>query len=384
MAINKRVSQKTGKASWQVVIDRRDPVTGERNRQTIGTYKAKKAAEKAEREAIAQHESGVFVDPSTLTVGELLDSWLRTKRGDITDQTWKDYEITIRLHLKPAFGTIPVQRLTTSRIQLQYGAWLDEGKSNRLIRGCHMRLHQALEFGVKQGIVVLNPAQHASVPKILSKKFDVWNQNQASAFLAASREDPLHPLWHLLVLEGLRRGEALGLRWKDVNWSRGTIHISQTVTADKNDKGKAIIQPRTKTSTGSRSVRLSDQSLEALRPHQVAQAEHRAKTETWEDNDLVICTSVGTPINPNNVTRSYNRIVERGSLPRIRVHDLRHTSATLLLLQGVAAKVVSERLGHATVGITLDLYSHVLPDMQEDAARKISELFALEHVSETA
>jgi integrase len=376
VAIYKRVSGKTGKASWQVVIDRRDPVTGDRNRQTVGTFKTKKEAEKAERDALSQHERGVFVEPSTYTVGELLDAWLRAKRSEISEQSWKDYEILIRLHLKPGFGPVPVQRLTTARIQQQYGDWLDGGMSNRLVSGCHMRLKQALDFAVKQGLVAFNAAQSATPPKVQRKKPNVWDRDQVITFLEVANSDSLHPLWHLYVLEGLRRGEALGLRWKDLNWTQGTIHIQQTVTPDKNNRGRAAILPRTKTSAGARTVRLTALTLDALRDHMAAQDRRQLEAEMWEDHDLIVCTSKGTPINPNNVTRSFERLVKIAGLPRIRVHDLRHTSATMLLKQGVPPKVASERLGHATVSTTLDLYSHVLPDMQEDAARKITELLS--------
>jgi integrase len=173
----------------------------------------------------------------------------------------------------------------------------------------------------------------------------------------------------------MRRGEALGLRWQDVNWERGAVHISQTVAPDKSNKGKAIIQQRTKTSSGSRSVKLSRQTIAALTEHRDRQRfERQAAGDTWQTHDLIVCTALGNPINPNNVTRSYNRLVELAGVNRIRVHDLRHTAATILLRAGIPAKIVSERLGHASVGITMDLYSHVTPDMQDSAAEAISEI----------
>lgn len=166
----------------------------------------------------------------------------------------------------------------------------------------------------------------------------------------------------------MRRGEALGLRWRDVNFARGTAHIVQTVAPDKSNRGRAMIQDRTKTNAGARSVRLTSRTLDAFKQHRAKQVERRLASQDWQDNDLIVCTSTGTPINPNNVSRSFNALIRDTGLRRIRVHDLRHTSATLLLLAGTPAKIVSERLGHATIAITLDLYSHVLPDMQADAA----------------
>jgi integrase len=194
-------------------------------------------------------------------------------------------------------------------------------------------------------------------------------------FLDLAETDSLAPLWHLLLLEGMRRGEALGLRWQDVNWDRGTAHIVQSVRAGI-AKGEAIIQPRTKTQSGSRTVRLTARTIAALRHHRSAQAECRLAAVTWCDHDLIVCTSKGTPVNPANVRRSFDLIVKRAALPRITPHGLRHTHATMLLGQGVPAKVVSERLGHASIGVTLDTYSHVLPDMQDTAADAMDTIMA--------
>ena len=229
-----------------------------------------------------------------------------------------------------------------------------------------------------------------SPPKLGRGKADTWSPQEAMTFLDTAmnrpvlhrggdsgirRPDDLAPIWHLLLLEGLRRGEGLGLRWRDVNFERGTAHIVQTVAPDKSNRGKAIIQDRTKTLAGARSVRLTERTLVALKEHRTVQLQRRLAAPAWQDNDLIVCTATGRPVNPNNVSRSFDAIVKAAGLRRIRVHDLRHTSATMLLLAGTPAKIVSERLGHASVGITLDLYSHVLPDMQADAATAMDGVF---------
>lgn len=369
-----------------------DPVSGKRRNTTVGTYRTRKEAEAAERDALTQKDRGTLLEPAKTTVAELLVSWLATKRTEITTQSLRDYEIIVHKHVIPALGDIAVQKLTASRVQTQYAIWAEDGMSARLIRGCHMRLSQALKQGVRFGIVATNVCDNVTPPKLGRSKADTWNAQEAAAFLHAAlnrpvlnragdtgkrRPDDLHPLWHLLLLEGMRRGEALGLRWHDINWERGTAHIVQTVAPNKADKGRAIIQARTKTLAGARSVHLTAQTIAALKEHRKAQLAVRLAASEWQDHDLIICTAKGTPINPNNVQRSFNAILKAAVLPdgsplrRIRVHDLRHTHATLLLREGVQAKIVSERLGHASIGITLDLYSHVLPDMQEDAADAI-------------
>jgi len=370
MAIEKRTGS-DGKPAYRVRITSHHPVTGNRQNKTIGTYRTKKEAQQAERDALTQQERGTLLDPAKTTVAEMLESWLATKRGEITGQSVRDYEIIIRKHVIPALGSIPVQKLTAPRLQAQYGTWAAEGMSARMIRGCHMRLSQALRQAVRFGLVASNVCDSVNPPKLGRSKADTWNGEEAAAFLELAITDSMHPLWHLLLLEGMRRGEALGLRWRDVNWERGTAHITQTVAPNKADKGKALIQDRTKTLAGARSVRLTKRTLAALKEHRTAQLARRLAAPEWQDNDLIVCTSKGTPINPGNVARSYDLLILKSGLRRIRVHDLRHTHATLLLLEGTPAKIVSERLGHASISITLDLYSHVLPDMQDDAADAI-------------
>jgi integrase len=186
-------------------------------------------------------------------------------------------------------------------------------------------------------------------------------------FIDVAQHDRLSVLWHLLLLEGMRRGEALGLRWQDINWDRGTAHISQSVRAGI-AKGEAIIQSRTKTSAGTRTVRLTSRTLAVLKEHRKQWLERKLAAETWADHDLIICTGKGTPVNPGNVRKHFDAVVRRAGLRRITPHGLRHTHATMLLKQGVPAKIVSERMGHASISITLDTYSHVLPDMQDTAA----------------
>lgn len=354
----------------------RDAMTGRRRNVTIGTYRTKREAEAAERDALQQRDRGTLLDPVKTTVGELLAEWLRTKANDVSPQSLKDYEITIRRHLKPALGNVLVQQLTADRVQAQYDQWTAAGSSARQVRGCHLRLSQSLDYAVKRHIVYVNVCGNVSPPRLQSKKADVWNAAEVRRFLETAPVDSLSPLWHLLVLEGMRRGEALGLRWQDVNWERGTAHIVQTVAPDKSNRGEPIIQDRTKTKTSARTVRLTPDTIALVKEHRKRQAERRLAAVEWADHDLIVCTSKGTPINPNNVTRSFDAVVKRAGLRRIRVHDLRHTHATMLLRSGVHPKVVSERLGHASIAITLDTYSQVLPDSQDAAADAMSAIMA--------
>jgi integrase len=378
MAIEKRTS-KDSKPAYRVRIASVNPSTGKRQNRTIGTYRTKKEAEKAERDALVQQERGTLVDPKKTTVAELLDTWLTTKAGAVTPNSYKDYEITIRRHVKPALGTVKAQALNPAQLQAQFTHWRDAGLQPRTMARCHSVLNQALAQALDWGIVSRNVCMMVKKPTIAKRPATVWSKAEWRAFLKVARTDALAPMWFFLAVEGMRRGEALGLRWSDVNWERGTVHIAQSVVPDRNAKGKAVIQPRAKTAAGSRTVRLTPETLAVLESHRDRQRFIRlAAGGAWQDHDLIICTSIGTPINPNNVTRSYNRLIILAGVPRIRVHDMRHTAATLLLRDGNHAKLVSERLGHANIGITLDTYSHVLPDMQDVAAEAMSRMLAEE------
>lgn len=202
----------------------------------------------------------------------------------------------------------------------------------------------------------------------------MWSSDQLKNFLAVAKDDDLHPLWHLLATTGMRRGEALGLRWQDVNWERGTVHIVQTVIVDTANRGAALIQHNAKTKTGARTVRLSLETVSLLKDYRKEWLEKKLAATAWIDNDLIVCRSKGTSINPNNVTRSFDVLVRLANVPDITVHGMRHTHATQLLKANVSPKIVSERLGHANVSITLDTYSHVLPDMQDTAAEAIDRI----------
>lgn len=374
MAIYKRV-RKDGKSThWQVVIDV-DEGAARRRRRVIGTFPTKRQAEAAERKATIERNEGLLLEKDSTTVAELLDRWLTDKVGTVTSNTLADYRHIVEKHIKPSsLAPLQIRRVTPADIQEQYAAWANAGYSARMIRGCHMRLSQAFDYAIRMKLVLHNPVKNATPPRLPSTPFDYWDADESRRFLEAAERDSLWPLWTLLLREGMRRGEALGLRWRDINWHQGTAHIVQTVIHDKAKRGAILIQPRTKTKAGARTVRLTDSTLETLRLHRARWVERQLAAKTWQDSDLIICTRTGGPINPANIVRNFEAITSAANLRRIKVHELRHTSATLMLLAGVPAKVVSERLGHASIGITLDTYSHVLPSMQADAAAAMDRL----------
>ncbi|MDQ3694288.1 MAG: site-specific integrase [Chloroflexota bacterium] len=375
MALYKRLGSDGRTARWQVVIDIDDAGTGKRKRRVLGTYSTKKIAEAEERKAFIDREQGTLLEKDTTSVADLLDRWLADKAATVTSNTIADYRLVITKHIKPSpLGPMRIRKVTPAFLQGQYMAWKDAGLSPRMIRGCHMRLSQAFDHAVRMKLLLHNPAKDVTAPRLPRASFDHWNPDEAKVFLKAAQDDTYAPLWDILLREGMRRGEALGLRWRDINWEAGSAHIVQSVVVDKNKAGGVLIQPRTKTKAGARTVQLTGGTLAALR----ALKDRR----TWADNPaqkpspdrLIFSVRDGGPINPNNIVRNFNAIIKAKKLRRIKVHELRHTAATLMLLAGVPAKVVSERLGHASIAITLDTYSHVLPSMQVDAAAAMDRL----------
>jgi integrase len=197
----------------------------------------------------------------------------------------------------------------------------------------------------------------------------VWSAEQVKRFLAAAAQSPFGPLWMVFLGTGMRRGEVLGLRWRDIDWDHRVINVRQAVTCLGG--GTRIGPPKTKTAL--RDIQgIDPHLLAALREHRVRQNERRlALGAAWQDNDLVFPTAIGTPVNPNNLARDYNRWVQQAGVPRIRIHDHRHTHASLLLQMGTDVKVVSERLGHSRASITMDVYSHVTSRQHVEAGDRI-------------
>ncbi len=375
------IQKRTGKrgVSYLARVDfRPDPVTGER-RQRAKTYRTRKEAEVALAAWITEVERGTALEPSKVTVGGLLEQWLTgVAKHNVKATTLEDYEATIRVHILPTLGSVLLQRLTAAQVQAFYATKLDAGASPRTVQLCHLRLSQALKQAVAWGLVAHNVCANVKPPRVVYKRSETWTPEEAQAFLSVAAADGLHPLWLLALSTGMRRGELLGLRWRDLDLDRRSLSVRQCVVIHK---GAALIE-EPKTSSARRVVKLPAEAVEALREHRRRQVERRLCVGSlWEDHDLVFCTRLGRPLNPNNVARSYTRLVAIAGVPRIRLHDLRHTHATWLLKAGQPVKVVSERLGHAKVSITLDTYAHVLPDMQEGAVDTVGGLLFRDRAS---
>jgi integrase len=310
---------------------------------------------------------GDAVEPSRMTVGAFLDHWLKTAaKASVRATTYTRYEGVVRLHIKPHIGGVPLQRLTPSQVQALYAELEGEGSARRHV---HAVLHSALVQGVKWGHVVRNICDAVTKPRVTHREMQVLTAGQAAIFLKATANDRFHALWVLAISTGMRLGEMLALNWADVDLKAGNVAIRHTLIETS---GKLVLgEP--KTAKARRRVELPRIARSALLAHRKRMfAEGHAK-------EWVFCDTEGGPMRQSNLRfRSFEPIMRKVlklGLPQIRIHDLRHTAATLMLQQGVHPKIVQEQLGHSQIGMTLDTYSHVLPSMQKAAAAKLDELF---------
>ena len=349
-----------------VVYLGRDPATG-KERQKWVSFKTRREAEAHLAHLVGQVSSGAPLPPATLRLSEYLERWLRDYgEGRLTPKTLESYRATVRVHLAPTLGHIPIGRLAPQTIQGYLTSKLHTGLSKTTVRYHAAILHQALRQAVKWGLLVQNPVDRVDLPRRARVEMRVWDEEQVRMFLAEARRSSAYYALYLTALTtGMRQGELMGLRWKDVDLTLGVASIQQTLYRI----GKDVVAKEPKSVSSRRAIALPPTLIETLRGVQAEQmAARREFGGAYDDHGLVFCQPSGKPLHAHNVTqRDLPRVAKRAGVPRIRFHDLRHCHATLLLQQAVHPKVVQERLGHSTISMTLDTYSHVVPGMQERA-----------------
>jgi integrase len=316
-------------------------------------------------------DKGLVIPGEKQTVAVYLRSWLEIVRPTVRESAWIRYEQLLRVHAIPGIGRIPLARLTPQHVQHLYADRLTTGRSPTTINHLHGVLHHALEDAVRMNLVPRNVSSLTKPPRVATHEMKVYSPEEVDTLLTAAKGHRLEAMFALAVSTGMREGEIIALKWPDVDLAKGTLQVRR----GRQRTLSGYVDGNPKTDSGRRTIRLTRTATEALQSHRTRQLQERLRLgEAWEDRDLVFPSEVGTPLDGPNVLKTYYRVIKKAGLPRIRFHDLRHTAATLLLLQGVPAKVVSEMLGHANIAITLDLYSHVTPDMQEQAAAAMEDI----------
>ena len=369
---------------WAILFDLgRDPITHKRVRKWHSGFSTKKAAEKEQVRLAAELENGSYIEPNKQTTGGFLLSWLDSyAKPNVSALTYQRYVQIVRGRLVRDLGAVPLTKLRPQHIIAAYGKWAQEttpqGRplSARSIVHHHRVLSLALGCAVRWQLLAVNPALAVDPPRVERAEMHVLDVSQARALLSAAAEDttPYGTAVALALLTGLRLGEVLGLHWPDVDLARGQVRVRQTL---QQVRGRGLVLGQPKTHRSARAVSLPPQATQVLLARQDRQAfERQAAREAWIEQHLVLTSETGGPISPNTVRRHYAALLKQAGITEpVRYHDLRHTHATLMLANGEHPKVVSERLGHSKVGITLDTYSHVLPGLQEQAAERFGALF---------
>ncbi len=331
-------------------------------------------------------ERGLSPGDGRQTVAQYFAGWLETIKPTVGAGAWLRHEEFARLHIIPAIGRLPLVKLTPQRVQALYTALLDKergrggkGLSGTTVNHLHGSLHKALDAAVRLGLVARNVTELVDVPRMAHHEIHPLTGEQACMLLETMEGERLEALYALALATGMRQGELLALHWRDVELDGrgGTGALSVRWNMRHRDQTFTFKQPKTRKSR--RRISLAPEVVDVLRAHRARQLTERLKAgsawvgEQWDN--LVFSTEIGSPLAPDGAVRStFTRLLRQAKLPRIRFHDLRHTCATLALAANVNPKLVSDMLGHSTVAITLDIYSHVLPDMQQDAAAAIAAM----------
>jgi len=347
-----------------------DPGTGKRRWATKGGFATQRSARTALNKVLSAADDGMVVTRSSMLLGNYLDEWMDGAESNLKQTTANGYRRAID-KLKATLGQVRLQDLTPLGIERAYRQLIVSGLAAKTVRHSHTVLRRALADAERLGLVSRNAAAAAKAPAVVDKEQSTWMPVELNTFLSSVADHRLFAAFVSSATTGMRRGELLGLRWREVDLDSGRVSIVRTITTVNGQP----IETSTKTNKSRRRVALDTATVEVLRAHREREeVERKAAGSAWHETGLVFTLEDGSAIHPDRFSRWFSRLVELAGVPHIRLHDLRHTHATLALEAGVHPKVVSERLGHATVGITLDLYSHVSPAMDEDAAERIAGL----------
>lgn len=330
--------------------------------------------------ALREKEQGVMVDASRQTVEQYLRYWLEHSAKDrIRPRTYERYEQYVRVHILPTLGKVKLQSLSPQHIQTWKSKKLKEGLSPTTVRTMHVVLHKALSDAIKLGLVSRNVTEMVSPPRKARQEMQVLTANQARQFLDAAKGEPDEALFIVALATGMRRGELLGLKWQDINFQEGILRVRRTLNRIPTVLGEgagSLVESEPKTMQSRRSIVLPAFALEALQRQKLVQTKWRQNAgDAWEEHGYVFTTPTGRYIHPNTLYARFKALLKKAGLPDIRFHDLRHSVATQLLSSGVHPKVVQEILGHSQISMTMDIYSHVLPTMHQDAMDKLHRAF---------
>jgi integrase len=364
--------RKRSKDSYTITISLgKDADTGKYKYHYETVTGTREMAKRRRAELIHELDSGTFIKPAKVTLAEYLERWLTDyAKPNLSPRGFERYESIVRVYLIPNLGNITLTQLKSEHIQKHYSSMLSKGLSNLTVRYHHTVIHKALQTAIKWGLLNRNAADSVDIPRSQRKDMQTWDEYEIRRFLDAAKESPYYALFHTALYTGMRRGELLALRWRDVDIQK--VYVNRSLHHLR-DGSYVFTQPKSEKSR--RTIALSPSSILTLGEHKERQEGIRAMLGIpLNQDDLIFSTPEGKPLRPNTVSRAWTMLANRIGLRAIRLHDARHTHASLMLKQGVHPKIVQERLGHASIQITLDTYSHVAPGLQEAAAESFDKL----------
>ncbi len=359
--------------SWSIKVSLGKDVTGKVRYQTATVRGSKKDAEKKLSELLHQASSGAITIPGKVRVADYVDRWLKDyAEVNVARNVFEKYQNILKDYVQPTIGNLLLTQVKPEHLQKLYSDWQTRGLSAGTIRYRHAVIHKALATALKWGLVARNVADAVDIPRLRRGEMVVWDEHELATFLEAAQDSQFYELFYLALFTGMRRSELLALRWQDVDFMMGQVSVSRGLHRLKDG---SFIYNQPKSAKGRRTIALSPSVVLALRHYRDKLSMDAALLGTViRDDSLIFCDLDGSPLRPDRVSHYWASMTLKAGVKRIRLHDARHTHASLMLKQGVHPKVVQERLGHSTIAMTLDIYSHIAPGMQEAAAASFDTL----------
>jgi len=385
--IHKRVrTVATGrsKTTWYVVVELGRDAAGRRRQKWHGGYRTRRETEAARAKLVNEINTGIYATPSKVSLEDwIAHNWLPTMRTQVKASTWDGYDRMLRLHVTPRLGQRFLHQLTPALLNSLYADLIESGSRRgkggglnaKTVRHVHTTLHKVLADAIDAGLLAINPADRAKPPRPragLPVEMKFWDAEQLWIFFTQIETDRLQAAWHLAAMTGMRRGEVLGLRWKDIDFDTARLAVRHTLASVRYE-----IKSSTPKNHQARTIDLDAGTVQHLRGNRSRQSyERTAWGSGYQESELVFRREDGSPVHPDLFSQAFEALLRKSGLPRIRLHDLRHTHATIALRAGIPVKVISERLGHEDPAFTMKQYAHVIPGMQAEAAALVAALVA--------
>lgn len=363
--------RKSGKKCFEITVEgARDPLTGKRNRVFATVHGSEKEANKVMRRMISDMEQNKLVKKSSKNVREWMEEWINLYLPNIEETTRVGYKIKIRCYINPYIGEIQISSLRAEHVQKMVNGMLAKGLSPKNIRDTFNNINAAMKKAVVLRMIPFNPCEGVVLPKVKKYRAKVYDNDMIHTLLDIAEGTDMYLPILLGALLGLRRGEMLALRWDHIDLKNKVIHIRSNMV--NGEDGFIIKAP--KSEAGIRDLVIGDEVVAELKKARLKYMEDALTSPYFQNLNFVIRQEDGSPLHPDSMTRKWSRFLKDHDLPHIRLHDLRHSNATALIQAGVNPRVVQQRLGHSDVNITLNTYTHVLPEMDIDAAAKLDAI----------